>query len=92
MVYFVFTYFCGAVYDEHAYEKIKLAVVSTLLIQEMAFGIWRETGTFPAAEEMAEAAHRYSKEVEHSDDNLRMLERLFRSERQFRIESLIGAL
>ncbi len=35
MVYFVFTYFCGAVYDGRAYEKIKLAVVSTLLIGKL---------------------------------------------------------
>ena len=26
MVYFVFTYFCGAVYDEQAYGKLKFAV------------------------------------------------------------------
>ena len=39
MVYFVFTYFCGAVYDENAYGKIKLAVVSTLLICEITRGV-----------------------------------------------------
>ena len=33
MVYFLFTYFCGAVYDEMAYEKAKFAVASTLLIR-----------------------------------------------------------
>ena len=35
MVYFLFTYFCGAVYDGDAFSKVKLAAVCTMLIQEM---------------------------------------------------------
>ncbi len=77
MVYFLFTYFCGAVYDEMAYEKAKFAVVSTLLIQEMVFASFLSHGKFPQVEEVAEIAHRYAKEVEHSDTNLKRLEELF---------------
>ena len=41
MVYFVFTYFCGAVYDDHILGKMQTAVVSTILIQGIAAGrIW----------------------------------------------------
>ena len=75
---FSLTYFCGAVYDEMAYEKAKFAVASTLLIQEMVFASFLSHGKFPQVEEVAEIAHRYAKEVEHSDTNLKRLEELFR--------------
>ena len=32
LVYFISTYFCGAVYDGEAFAKAQMAVVSTLLI------------------------------------------------------------
>ena len=30
LVYFISTYFCGAVYDREAYVKVQMAVVSVL--------------------------------------------------------------
>lgn len=90
MVYFLFTYFCGAVYDGQAYEKVKFAVVSTMLIQEMVFGKFWEDGSFPAEEELVEIAHRYAKEVEHSDTNLRRFEELFQSKESFRLLPLLS--
>lgn len=32
MVYFIFTYFCGAVYDGEAFVKVKMAVACTLIL------------------------------------------------------------
>lgn len=92
MVYFIFTYFCGAVYDEMAYEKVKLAAVSTLLIQEMAFAAFLENGKFPQVETLAEIAHRYAKEIEHSDANLKRLEELFQREKIFSLRSLLAVV
>lgn len=92
MVYFIFTYFCGAVYDEMAYEKVKLAAVSTLLIQEMAFAAFLENGKFPQVETLAEIAHRYAKEIEHSDANLKRLEELFQREKFFSLRSLLAVV
>lgn len=40
MVYFVFTYFCGAVYDEQAYGKLKFAVAGCILIRALAKGVF----------------------------------------------------
>ena len=79
MVYFVFTYFCGAVYDENAYGKIKLAVVSTLLICEITRGIFADPSERSGKNLfsiLTESAWKYSKEIEHSDVNLGHLERL----------------
>ena len=35
MVYFLFTYFCGAVYDGDVLSKVKMSVVSTVVIREL---------------------------------------------------------
>lgn len=92
MVYFIFTYFCGAVYDERAYEKIKLAVVSTLLIGELVMAEWKAGQREPGLEALADAGHRYAKEVEHSDFNLNRLEALFQRRSVCRLESLLGVI
>lgn len=92
MVYFVFTYFCGAVYDENAYGKIKLAVVSTILICEITRGLsavedGQEEKTLFS--QMTEAAWKYSKEIEHSDVNLGRLEQYFREKPCCSLENLL---
>ena len=40
MVYFVFGYFCGAVYNDNLYGKMKLAVAATILVEEMLMAEW----------------------------------------------------
>ena len=40
LVYFISTYFCGAVYDGEAFAKAQMAVVSTLLIHELLMAQW----------------------------------------------------
>lgn len=92
MVYFVFTYFCGAVYDENAYGKIKLAVVSTLLICEITRGIFADPAKSSGKNLfsiLTESAWKYSKEIEHSDVNLGRLERLFREKSCYGLENLL---
>lgn len=89
MVYFVFTWFCGAEYDERPYEKMKLAVVSTLLIRETAQALWKEQGGVLDKNVFFEAARRYSREVEHSDLNLERLENLFREEKVCGLDRLL---
>lgn len=91
MVYFVFTYFCGAVYDGRAYARMKLAVVSTLLIQEIAFGLWRENGEL-SFDDFVDGAHRYSREIEHSDDNREVLLKQLETGAEFELERLLGLI
>lgn len=88
MVYFIYTYFCGAVYDEQAYGKVKFAVASTLLIRRLYFGDKRCTSCLDK-QAMIEAAYRYSKEVEHSDPNLLKMEELLLKRRELGIENLM---
>lgn len=92
MVYFVFTYFCGGVYDGNAYAKMQAAVVSTLLIEELAQGLWKKQGERLSFMDFADVAHRFSREVEHSDDNLEMLEQIVSKEADFQLKNLLRLL
>ena len=76
MVYFVFTYFCGAVYDENILGKMQIAVVSTTLVWELAFAKWIEEYSQLTFEQFVDIAHRVSREFEHSDLNLLRLEKI----------------
>lgn len=88
MVYFIYTYFCGAVYDEQAYGKVKFAVASVLLIRRLYLGDSRCLGSLDK-QAMIEAAYRYSKEVEHSDPNLLMMEKLLLKRKELKLENLM---
>ena len=87
MVYFVFTYFCGAVYDEQAYGKLKFAVAGSILIRELAKGMFLKNGTLEFSD-ITEAARRYAREVEHSDFNKCKMEQMLQEEEKFGLEKL----
>lgn len=76
MIYYLFTYFCGAVYDGNALAKVKMAVMSTLLWEEIVFATWIEQGFCVSFEDRLRAAWRYCRELEHSDPNLLQTEYL----------------
>ncbi len=76
MVYFVYVYFCGAVYDGNILGKMHTAVASTLLIQELSIARWKEQGENFGFMDMVDIAHRVSREIEHSDLNLDRMEKL----------------
>lgn len=92
LMYFVFTYFCGAVYDEDAFRKVKLSVVSTMLIRELDFGIWLEKGREFTFEDQVEIAHRYAREVEHSEPNMEAMECMAAEEDVFQLEPLLTGI
>ena len=89
MVYFIFTYFCGSVYDEEAHSKMKFSIIGTLMVLETAKTLWAENPTEGKRAAILEAAKRYSREVEHSDENIELLEKLSRAEGVFGLDSLL---
>ena len=89
MVYFVFTYFCGAVYDGNILGKMQTAVVSTLLIQELAIAKWCEQGNTLDFHDFVDIAHRVSREIEHSDVNLIRMEKICEKMPMFSTEELL---
>lgn len=78
LVYFVFTYFCGAVYDGQIYSKVLLAAVSVFLIEELLIARWLRNEKSLDMEDVVEVVYRYAREVEHSDENLIKLEMMQR--------------
>lgn len=89
MIYFVFTYFCGAVYDEEAHSKMKFAVIGTLTILEIAKNLWAEEEQMGKMAAVLEAGKCYSREIEHSDDNIEDLEKISREEAIFGLENFL---
>ncbi len=75
-VFFVYTYFCGAVYDDWIYSKMALAVHSVEFIRELFVARWKQTGSLNL-EDYVEFSYRYAREIEHSDQNLNDLEEYF---------------
>lgn len=76
LVYFVSTYFCGAVYDGCIDSKMKLAVISAYYIHEMLVARWYQNEQSLDVDDAILIAYRYSRELEHSDQNLEIMEEL----------------
>ena len=76
LVYFISTYFCGAVYDGRAYAKVQMAVISVLLIHELLAAQWLKNDGTLDDQDVVETVYRYSRELEHSDPNLEKMEEL----------------
>ena len=74
LVFFLYTYFCGAVYDDCVYSKVGLAVFSACFIQEFVMCSWFLADKHIDKRECIKLAYRYAREVEHSDENLNALE------------------
>ena len=89
LVYFLFVYFCGAVYDGDALRKAKMAVMSVRILRELAFAQWILAGEKLTAEDRAELAWRYARELEHSDPNLNAMERMMEEWKESDFEVLI---
>lgn len=92
MVYFVFTYFCGAVYDDNVLGKMQTAVVTTLLIQELSIAKWKENNHTLDFDMLVDIAHKVSREIEHSDVNLIRLEKIYDKTPVCGVETLISVL
>jgi len=75
LVYFVFTYFCGAVYDGEIYGKGKLSVYSVFYIKELIKAEFIRNNGSITKEEIEDLVIRYSRELEHSDENLNRIEK-----------------
>ena len=76
LVYFLFTYFPGAVYDGEVFAKAQMSVYCTWMVELLWMARWLLNGRILEKEEMTELLYRFSREVEHSDDNLKKLDKI----------------
>ena len=89
LLYWVYTYFCGAVYDDQIFAKIKMAVVCTFMIHELAVGTYLRNNHHFTFEEMVSICYQFSRELEHSDPNLNEMERLMDEDEIFDFKNLL---
>jgi len=89
MVYFIFRYYLKAVYDEDVYSKVKMAVVSLLIIKELDIVRWIDNEYKLDETDQIDIVHMYSKEIEHSDENLNALAEVLSSNEIFDREQLM---
>ena len=76
LVYFIFTYLCGAVYDGEVLDKVQMAIISVNLLEDMMMARWLRNENMLDTEDVIELVYRYSREVEHSDINLKRMEKM----------------
>lgn len=74
MTEFIYTYFCGAVYDEEIAVKIRFAVYSVRWIHELIMYRFIKKDGQLTMEDIIEMTWKYAREIEHSDINLGILE------------------
>lgn len=89
IVYFIFRYFMKAVYDYDVLAKVKLAIVSYLIIKELDVVRWIDNKGSLTKQDQIDLMHMYSKDIEHSEDNLEELAQIFEINKVFRLEEIL---
>lgn len=74
LIYFISTYFCGAVYDGNVIGKVETAVTSLVCIYEMLLSRWIKNDCSLTFDDIVFVTYMYSRELEHSDINLDTME------------------
>lgn len=92
MVYFVFTYFCGGVYDEAPYAKLKMALTGSLLIREWMMARWLKQERYLELKQVVEISYRFSRELEHSDRNLNTMEKMMTEQPLFSMDHFLTVI
>lgn len=88
LMFFLYTYFCGAVYDDMIYSKGVLSVISVFWIEKITFWSWAADEGQIEEKNLLETAYRYAREIEHSDENLNLLEEIFDLDKHYKPETL----
>ncbi|WP_299994113.1 flagellin lysine-N-methylase [uncultured Clostridium sp.] len=91
LVYFIFRYFMKAVFDYDVSAKVKTAIVSYLMIRELALVRFTEEGDF-TEEDMIDIAHTYSKDIEHLEENIETLAEIFETNEAFAVKEMLITL
>ncbi len=77
MIYFIYSYLCGAVYDGEMKVKYEIAHTATNIIEELWFAKWKEQSHELSTTDKCKIVYKYAREIEHSDMNLEELEQIY---------------
>ncbi|MBE5958469.1 MAG: YkgJ family cysteine cluster protein [Lachnospiraceae bacterium] len=90
--YFVYVYMLGAVYDGDLYTKIRFCIVNLLNIMEIDHAVWLAANRKLDMPTQTSIVYKYSREVEHSDLNLKHMEELIAKGREYSYEKMLNAI
>lgn len=88
LVYHVFTYFCGSVYDEEVLAKIKGSVAYVIFWEMLLLGEFAGNRERFGRSSQIKIAYSYAREVEHSQDNLNQIEKMMETDVLFSVGNL----
>ena len=91
LVYFIFRYFMQALFDWDVFSKVKLAALSYIMIKALSISKWIENFAFDTKDNL-DLMQLYSKEIEHSDDNMEKLAEIFNTEEIFSLRYILSLL
>ena len=74
IVYFISIYLLGAVYDDNISGKVNACVGHAVELYMLLMARWVRNGETLSADDLIELSYRYSREIEHSDENLEQVE------------------
>lgn len=81
--YFIYTYYLGGVYDYNVHAMTKLALLSVAVIRDLGLLSYIKAGNNFSREEQIRICYTYSRQMEHSEENLRSLEGLLNAHPDF---------
>lgn len=88
ITYFIFRYFMKAVFDKDVLTKVKMGIVSVLVIRQCDIGVWASNDGSLSFKEQVDICHLYSREVEHSEENFDNLCNIFSKKSTFSTDCL----
>ena len=88
VIYYVYRYFMKAVFDYDALAKIKFALISFIMIKELSIIRYLENKEF-LNEDLVDIAYKYSRDIEHLEENIETLAELFKIYPVFKLEELL---
>lgn len=91
LVYYIYRYFMKAVFDYDVLAKVKFALISFIIIKELSVIRYFENKEF-LDEDIVDIAHTYSKDIEHLEENVEVLQELFETNSEFTIENFMITL
>lgn len=92
MDYFIFRYFMRAVYDYNLVDKMKFAALSFLCLRDLDLVRFLNQERNYTVKDRIDLSRIYSKEVEHSEENVEALNEMLEFEPELELEPMIQAI
>ncbi len=89
MVYYVYRYFMKMIFDGDVFSKAVMCVIASVVIREMDVAVWKKNDRNFTMEEQIKIFYLYSKEIEHSEENMEKLADIIWEEDLFQPKSVI---